>query len=223
MAQPWERQRDEDGNLEPNLWYDRYTAYRLMGASRSVLGCANQERVTKGREESGHAPGSWRNAAKKWDWDTRATAWDEYQRQQDEAKWQARRDEIREADWEQGNELRALAVRILAEGPKFLKHSRKLVKGRPRVVDEKGQVLDPGEPDREIITVALDGRLALQAVKTGSQIQRLSGEMETDRQRIVYQLEREIEAFLDVAGTVLTEDDYIRLLTAIGKGSSEAA
>lgn len=76
----WDRQRDGAGNLEPNLWYDRFTDFRLMGADRSLLGCVNAEKVRKGQKKTSYAPGSWRDAALKWDWRERAQAWDEEQR-----------------------------------------------------------------------------------------------------------------------------------------------
>lgn len=64
---------------EPNLWYDRFTLYRLLGAKRS-LSAAHRVEITKSRKKSKYLPGSWREAAKLWNWDIRAQAWDEEQR-----------------------------------------------------------------------------------------------------------------------------------------------
>lgn len=76
--EPWARQENE-----PNLWYDRFTAFLLMGPSRSLLGTENAEKVSKGQEKSEtSASGAWREAAKEWNWRARAEAWDEYRRKQ---------------------------------------------------------------------------------------------------------------------------------------------
>lgn len=109
----WERLRDEDGELEPNLWFDRFTDYRLMGAGRSLLGCVNQERVTKGHKKSNYTPGSWREAFEEWNWDERAEAWDEQERQLKEAEWEKRRDERREKDWQRSGDLDSRVDRML--------------------------------------------------------------------------------------------------------------
>lgn len=79
----WDRQRDSNtGELEPNLWYDRFTDFRLMGAGRSLLEIVNRCRDKKGQKRTNNFPTSWRNASKKWHWRERAEAWDEQQRRE---------------------------------------------------------------------------------------------------------------------------------------------
>lgn len=84
--QPWEQR---DG--EPNRWYQRFNAFRLAGPGRSILTVSNAEKALKGRKESKYTPGSWRNAAEKWQWKARANAWDQHLVDQKaaaiEAKW----------------------------------------------------------------------------------------------------------------------------------------
>lgn len=91
--QPWERMEDET-----NRWYHRFEAFRLLGVSRSLNAAVNQERVAKGRTESRHAPGSWRNAAEKWRWYERAEAWDQHLIDEKEAAIRAAQ-EANEAAW----------------------------------------------------------------------------------------------------------------------------
>jgi len=91
----WQRQRNEDSTLEPNLWYDRFTQFRLMGPTRSLLGCVNQERVKKGQKQSNYIPGSWRDASKKWNWHKRAEVWDEAQREREQEEYEEERLEWR--------------------------------------------------------------------------------------------------------------------------------
>jgi len=95
-AKAWERQRDSDGKLEPNRWYSRFTAYRLMGSGRSLLGCVNQERVQKGTKRRNSVPGAWSRAFERWCWRERAEAWDKAERERTEAEYEAERLEWRE-------------------------------------------------------------------------------------------------------------------------------
>lgn len=75
---PWERRENE-----PNLWYDRFMAFLLMGPSRSLLGAVHQEEAQKSpKKPSDSTPGAWKDAANEWKWRERAEAWDEYRRKQ---------------------------------------------------------------------------------------------------------------------------------------------
>lgn len=82
--------------------------------------------------------------------------------------WAERRLAVKERDWQQAERIRKLADQILDESPKFVKSTRRLIRG------------SGGEADREIITVALDGKLMVQATETASKLQRLAAEMETE-------------------------------------------
>lgn len=171
-AQPWDRQRDSDVNLESNLWYDRFTRYRLAGASRSLLGCVNDERVAKGRKRSNYTAGSWRRAAKKWNWDERAVAWDEYKRTEDEAEWDVRRREIREGEWGQARTLLDRAEQML----KFPLAQIERVEetygdGRPKAVT----IVNP---------VRWGQRDIARFMRVASELGRLAAEMEQRRQAI---------------------------------------
>ena len=112
--QAWERQRDKDGNLEPNLWYDRFTDYRLMEKPRSLLECVNRWRDDIGRKRTNRRSGTWRRASEKWNWEQRAEAWDKHQRQLKEAKWEQRRDEQEEREWEVAQKLLQRFDKMLA-------------------------------------------------------------------------------------------------------------
>lgn len=123
MAHPWERQRSPDGELEPNLWFDRFTDFRLAGPERSLLGLYRQWLTDKGRERQKpptRAPQVWHDAAEKWDWRKRAEEWDaELRRQRIEEEEEARR-EMLKRHARQGREmqnvgaggLEALAQRV---------------------------------------------------------------------------------------------------------------
>ncbi len=75
MPNPWSRQR-QDGKLEPMLWFERFTAFRLMGPGRSILESVNRARDEKGQNRSNNVPGSWRRIEAAWNWRARVDAWD---------------------------------------------------------------------------------------------------------------------------------------------------
>ena len=79
---PWDQQEGE-----PNRWFQRFSAYRLMGPGRSLLGAVNQEKADKGRERQTKAPGSWNRTCELWSWHARANAWDDDVIKQADAKW----------------------------------------------------------------------------------------------------------------------------------------
>lgn len=95
--------------------------------------------------------------------------------------WAERRQALREADWNDAESLRKLTRAILADAPKYIKTTRRVVKG------------EGGNPDREIITVGIDVNLAVRAAEVGSKMQRLAADMETD-----HQLVEEIEPGEDI-------------------------
>lgn len=76
QSQLWERQESE-----PNLWYERFMLYFMLGPSRSLRQAILQE--TKGdKERQISVPQSWWDAYKTWNWKERAEAYDEYRRKQ---------------------------------------------------------------------------------------------------------------------------------------------
>lgn len=81
MADPWDRERNEDGELEPMLWFSRLDQfYRPLGPERSIHRAYNDwRRIEKDREPSSMTPLAWSGAAKRWNWKERAEAWDRAQ------------------------------------------------------------------------------------------------------------------------------------------------
>jgi hypothetical protein len=71
--QTWDRIQEE-----PNLWYQRFESFRLLGPGRSILAVFNQWRLAKSRKVARNFPKSWRRAADLWRWRERAEAWDEH-------------------------------------------------------------------------------------------------------------------------------------------------
>ena len=78
---PWDQL---DG--EPNRWFQRFCAFKLMGNNRSVQECVNRMRDDRGKERKETTPQSWSKAAATWQWRPRADAWDKYKTAQREAE-----------------------------------------------------------------------------------------------------------------------------------------
>lgn len=116
MPNPWDRQRDESGELEPNLWYDRFEQYRAAGPSRSITRIYKAWRVTMGYEKLRYSayPSSWVRASNRWNWKERAEAWDEHRRQLDYIAEQAEHDEMRKRHANIGKALQGVGAKALA-------------------------------------------------------------------------------------------------------------
>jgi hypothetical protein len=105
-------------------------------------------------------------------WSDRAQAYDDHLAELDRLKWEQRRAAVREADWLAGEALRDLAAQVLAQTPQFVKPARRLVKG------------GKGVPDREVITLALDGTFLLKTLDLASELQRQAAEVLPATQRL---------------------------------------
>lgn len=83
---PWERQPGESSVL-----YDRFEVYLKLGSDRSINQACYQYKTGKDQEEGkpprNHRPGkNWYEDASKWNWEARAIAWDDWQRQERKRK-----------------------------------------------------------------------------------------------------------------------------------------
>jgi hypothetical protein len=105
-------------------------------------------------------------------WSDRAQAYDDHLAELDRVVWEQRRVAVREADWQAGEALRDLAAQVLAQTPQFVKTARRLVKG------------GKGVPDREVITLALDGTFLLKTLDLASALQRQAAEVLPATQRL---------------------------------------
>ena len=71
MPDPWDRLPDE-----PSLWYDRFETYRLLGVRRSVSRAYRICRLSQELKRP-HVHSRWYGVAERWNWASRAEAWDE--------------------------------------------------------------------------------------------------------------------------------------------------
>lgn len=173
----WERQ-----SWDTQASFSRFHKYYLSQASpRSLNKAYRRYRTDTGQKQDRkkEASAAWRNwfRGKNYrgkgitgaiGWAKRATAFDDYCAQHDVDKWIERREKVRHEDWLLGEDLRELATSILEEGPSFLIQRTKFRKGKD------------GDPDKVIITLALDINAAVKAGGLASKLQRLAAGMETE-------------------------------------------
>jgi hypothetical protein len=137
--------RVEGESLRQN---DALHDYWMMGPGRSLRVLLLSYRNRSGSEGEAESPPTVRfTTLFKWStqnqWQLRIERATILQRKKDEDLWEKRRAEIRERDYAQADKVRDLTDRILAEGPKFTKTTRRFVPGNGM------------KPDMEIVTVAL--------------------------------------------------------------------
>jgi hypothetical protein len=99
----WARQPNE-----PPLWFERFERYRLAGPARSLLKLYNEEREKAGKSWIKSAPASWAEAAKTWQWEARAAAWDD----QELAKEALLREEELRKEREQARQTRRTLLKV---------------------------------------------------------------------------------------------------------------
>lgn len=157
--------------------------YYMLGAGRSLRRlCAlyreRHQSASEGAAETGLPPT--RRLRTLFGWSARYHWQERVEAAQAEAEAERRRIRLErqikvdDEDWTLGSELRNLAHLILAEGPKYLKTTRRFIAGAKQTVvgaDGKTYTVQV-EPDREIITVALNAPVAIRAAKVASDMQR---------------------------------------------------
>jgi len=110
----WERQKGEDGQLEPMLWFDRFTDFLHQDAPRSIARMVNEWRDAVGRPRAKDVPGSWRKQSLRWRWRDRAQAWDVEQRRLRDEQWASREVLRRTRNWDLSEALHEKVNQMLA-------------------------------------------------------------------------------------------------------------
>lgn len=108
VQQIWKRLPDEVA-----VWYARFEAYRLIGPARSIDEC--YRRVSGLHRLSGARPGqAWYKAAEKWEWQVRAEAWDEAERERLMSIEHRRRFDARQERLRTISEMMAMVQGVIA-------------------------------------------------------------------------------------------------------------
>jgi len=130
----WERQRDQTTDeLEPNLWFDRFVRFLLLGPGRSLLATYNQERERAGKSGTAKRTArSWDDRAYQWHWRKRAEAKDADDRRKLLDADEGARREMLDRHTAAGQAMQALASRYFAQ---ILKdHLEDLAPGQARLL-----------------------------------------------------------------------------------------
>jgi len=97
---------------EPTLWYERFWKW-LHDPRRSMLAVYNGERTLAGKSMMSSVPGPWPGSARKWKWNARAQAWDDYEHERLDEEWEAKRKQFREVEWATAQALIEKAKQML--------------------------------------------------------------------------------------------------------------
>jgi len=155
LGAPWEQQPDE-----PDRWFVRFYKYaRMLGVEYTITRAYRLWLADEHKDGEGTEHQLWREMSTKWVWAERAKAWQEQEFFVKKQMWLKRREELLNADWDTGYELRKVAV-------SFLKQIA-LHKEISRSIDEA--------TGNEVVTLAVNispGDLA-RLMKTSSELQRL--------------------------------------------------
>ena len=184
-VRPWERQPwegDAPFSYFHNYYLTQSVPRNLVGGYRQWFkdeyGLSQKDAQDEGLGDHAH----WRKYATGWvqdgdgnwtrpdgylTWEERARAFDDYSAALDRAMWMERQQRLRERDWNEGEQLRDLAMAVLNEGGQFIKSTRRFLPG------------EDGQPDQVIVTVALDATAAANIMKLGRDSMRLAADMST--------------------------------------------
>ncbi len=113
---------------EPSLWFGRFEKYRQQGPKRSLYAVYVAEPAPPGGARAkradpkplGSIPGAWSLQSKRWNWEARANAYDQSERELAAADFAAHRAEIIKQEWEAHTKLHARALEML----NFALHTR---------------------------------------------------------------------------------------------------
>ena len=153
------------------------TDYALMGFNRS-LGklCDKYAEMDNPPTESRATVHGW---SMKYDWVDRAKRHDELQRQRDEKIWRERRDNLRQAEWDNFDKLQNIISQLLDDMPRFIKRQEKIVqKGSPQIIDANGRKVRDGVAEEKVIILSFDVSAAIKFIRTASDIGRRAAEMD---------------------------------------------
>lgn len=77
IKHPWDQLDDE-----PNQWFERFELFKELGPERTLIAVFRKAKDSKGLKRTANGlPGAWRTAIDRYQWWSRAHAWDLHQRQ----------------------------------------------------------------------------------------------------------------------------------------------
>ncbi len=159
--QPWHRQKGETAKA-----YAAFCAYYKMPIHERGLDaawCAKNPQAN-----SSQANGVWTNWSTKNGWVSRSAAYDEHLAEQDRILWEERRAILRQRDWDQADELRAVVSDAIPHAQQFIRSKRRFI---PATDDS---------PEREVVTMQFDITGLSRVLTDASKLQRLATDLSTE-------------------------------------------
>lgn len=113
-------------------------------------------RASNPQAKSNHANGTWTGWSARYEWVSRAAAYQSHLADQNRELWERRKAQARERDWTQADRMRDIVDDSQIMADQFLRSKTTTVQGTPTVVNENGDIIQYGTPTRQLITTALD-------------------------------------------------------------------
>lgn len=176
MNESWGRLKTETSRA-----YEAFLRYlnlspRVRSIDRAYRAYANISE-DQGRVE---APKYWEQWSSKYHWVKRATAYDDYIAAQDLEKWEKRREQARERDWDQADRLRNIVDGALPSAEQFFRRQTTTIPGTPAIMGPDGTLIRAGTPAQTIITLAFQVTDLARVLTDASKLQRLANNEPTD-------------------------------------------
>lgn len=152
--------------------------YAMLGPARSLIKLLH--RYTAYAPDGPKPPTTSIDTLKTWsaqfDWQSRIAAWDLQEAERDMLEWEQRRRELRERDWNEGNDLRDKVQTFIEQLPRFT---------RTQIAETESTEQDAQGNDvkviTRIVTVKLNANLTqlARALERASKLQRLATDLPT--------------------------------------------
>jgi hypothetical protein len=156
---PWTKQPDE-----PDRWFDRFDRHaRMLGHEYTIKSAYWLYLTANPQEREKDAFDIWKDMAVKYNWESRAKAWADFDKETTFRKWQKRRMQLLDQDWDTGEALRRSADNMLNRFEELVETS----------------VMEETDPETGVITrtVILKPNFTIgdvsRVAKIGSELQRL--------------------------------------------------
>lgn len=183
--EPLKRVENGESAAASQALYD----YAHMGYNRSLKGLAEkyqdeEDPPTKSYETIAY----WSST---FEWQDRVAKWEEIERQREEKIWRARKDKIREKEWDNFDRLQEIISKILEDMPNFVKRKEKIIqKGKVRIYDSaKGRITEEGQTEIRAIVLSFDVNAAISFIKTASDIGRRATEMDRKASNLLNEID----------------------------------
>lgn len=132
-------------------------------------------------EEPVDVSSTWYNWCTRYQWVRRALGFDDHHAEVELDKWEKRKEDARERDWQQAERLRDIVDGALPTATQFFRRNVGQPQGgSPTVVDAQGNIVREGVPAQVIVTVAFDVVGITTVLEKASKLQRLTANEPTD-------------------------------------------